>query len=106
LAIVSERGVPYFGKVKVFFLSTRQGQQSLTDSCTQFLNYGTLSFCTMSMKILLHQILEVWDKWNILKCTYISITLAILVEFLVISIFHENKIPTVDMKVLGYFNFR
>jgi hypothetical protein len=60
----------------------------------------------MSMKILLHQILGVWDERNILKCTYISITLAILVEFLVISIFHENKIPTVDMKVLGYFDFR
>jgi hypothetical protein len=31
--------------------------------------------------------------------TKISITLANLEEFLVISIFHETKIPTVDMKV-------
>jgi hypothetical protein len=52
------------------------------------------------------QILEVDDEWNILKCTLhsrrvqkISITLANLEEFFVISIFHEPKIPTVDMKV-------
>jgi hypothetical protein len=35
----------------------------------------------------------------------ISITLAKLVEFFVISFFHETKIPMVDMKVLGYSNF-
>jgi hypothetical protein len=35
-----------------------------------------------------------------------SITLAILEEFLVISIFHETKIPTVDMKVQVYSKFR
>jgi hypothetical protein len=52
------------------------------------------------------QILEVDEEWNILKCTLhrgrvqiISITLAILVEFFVISLFHETKIPMVDMKV-------
>jgi hypothetical protein len=52
------------------------------------------------------QILEVDDEWNILKYTMhwrrvqnISITLANLMEFLVILIFHETKIPIVDMKV-------
>jgi hypothetical protein len=59
------------------------------------------------------QILEVNDEWNILKCTLywrrvqnISITLANLEEFLVISIFHEIKIPMVDMKVQLYSRFR
>jgi hypothetical protein len=52
------------------------------------------------------QFLEVEDERNILKSTLhwrgvqkISITLAILVGFLVNSLFHETKIPTVDMKV-------
>jgi hypothetical protein len=36
----------------------------------------------------------------------ISIILAILEEFLVILIFHETKIPMVDMKVQVYSNFR
>jgi hypothetical protein len=35
-----------------------------------------------------------------------SNTLAILLEFFVISLFHETKIPTVDMKVHMYSNFR
>jgi amino acid permease len=39
------------------------------------------------------------------KGTKISIILAILVEFLVISLFHENKIPIVDMKVQVSSNF-
>jgi hypothetical protein len=34
-----------------------------------------------------------------------SIILAILVEFFVISIFHETNIPTVDMKVQVYSKF-
>jgi hypothetical protein len=59
------------------------------------------------------QILEVDDEWNILKSTMhrrgvqkISITLAILMEFLVKSLFHETKIPTVDiMKVQVSSNF-
>jgi hypothetical protein len=34
----------------------------------------------------------------------ISITLAILEEFLVNSLFHETKIPTIDIKVLVYSN--
>jgi hypothetical protein len=53
-----------------------------------------------------YQILEVEDEWNILKSSLhsrgvhkISITLPILVGFLVNSFFHETKIPTVDMKV-------
>jgi hypothetical protein len=33
------------------------------------------------------------------------ITLAILLGFMVISLFYEIKIPTVDMKVRVYFNF-
>jgi hypothetical protein len=33
------------------------------------------------------------------KGTIFFITLAILVEFFVILLFHETKIPTVDMKV-------
>jgi hypothetical protein len=40
------------------------------------------------------------------KGTKISITLAILVEFLVISLFHETKIPTMDRKVQVSSNFR
>ena len=36
----------------------------------------------------------------------ISITLAIIVEFFVIALFHETKIPTVDMKVQVYSNLR
>jgi hypothetical protein len=59
------------------------------------------------------QILEVNDEWNILKCTLHwrgvqknSITLAKLVEFLVISIFHKTKIRMVDMKVQVYSKFR
>jgi hypothetical protein len=32
--------------------------------------------------------------------------LAILVEFFVILLFHQTKIPTVDMKVQVYSNFR
>jgi hypothetical protein len=59
------------------------------------------------------QILEVDDEWNILKCTLhsrgiqkTSITLAKLVEFLVISIFHETKIQMVDMKAQVYSKFR
>jgi hypothetical protein len=58
------------------------------------------------------QILEVDDEWNILKCTLhsrtvqnISITLANLKEFLVISIFHDTKIKMVDMKVQVYSKF-
>jgi hypothetical protein len=39
------------------------------------------------------------------KGTKISITLANLEEFLVISISHETKIPTVDMKVQVYSKF-
>jgi hypothetical protein len=35
----------------------------------------------------------------------ISITLAILEEFFVISIFHETKIPILDMKVQVYYKF-
>jgi hypothetical protein len=34
-----------------------------------------------------------------------SNTVAILVEFFVISLFYETKIPTVDMKVQVYSNF-
>jgi hypothetical protein len=51
-------------------------------------------------------------EWNILKCTLYwrrvqkkSIPLTILVEFLVISLFHETKIPMVDMKVQVSSNF-
>jgi hypothetical protein len=35
----------------------------------------------------------------------ISIILTILEEFLINSLFHETKIPTMDMKVQEYFNF-
>jgi hypothetical protein len=59
------------------------------------------------------QILEVEDEWNILKSTLhwqgvqkISITLAILVGFLVNSLFYETKIPTLDMKVQVCSKFR
>jgi hypothetical protein len=58
------------------------------------------------------QILEVDDEWNILKTNLhrrrvhkISITIARLVEFFVISLFYETKIPMVDMKVQVYSKF-
>jgi hypothetical protein len=38
---------------KVFFACARQGQQTLTARGTNFLNYGTLSFCTIVMHIML-----------------------------------------------------
>jgi hypothetical protein len=40
------------------------------------------------------------------KGTKKSITLANLVEFFVIALFHQTKIPTVDMKVQVYSKFR
>jgi hypothetical protein len=40
------------------------------------------------------------------KGTKHSITLANLEEFLVLSIFHETKIPRVNMKVQEYSKFR
>jgi hypothetical protein len=56
--------------------------------------------------------LEVDDEWNILKSTlhprrvqFFFNTLAILVEFFVISLFHETKFPMVDMKVQVYSKF-
>jgi hypothetical protein len=59
------------------------------------------------------QILKVDDEWNILKFTLHSrrvqknsITLAILEEFLVISIFYETKIPMVNMKDQVYSKFK
>jgi hypothetical protein len=38
---------------KAFFPCARQGQQSLTAFGAKFLNYTTLSFCTISMHIML-----------------------------------------------------
>jgi hypothetical protein len=38
---------------KVFFACARQGQQTLTTCGAKFLNYGTLSFCTIVMHIML-----------------------------------------------------
>jgi hypothetical protein len=38
---------------KVFFACARQGQQTLTARGAKFLNYGTLSFCTIVMHIML-----------------------------------------------------
>jgi hypothetical protein len=59
-----------------------------------------------------YKILEANDEWNILKCNLqwrrvlkISIILAILEEFLVILIFYETKISTLDMKVQLYSKF-
>jgi hypothetical protein len=72
---------------KVFFACARQGQQTLTTCGAKFLNYGTLSFCTIVMHIMLG------------TCVPNSIRLAIFVEFFVISIFCETRIPMVDMKV-------
>jgi hypothetical protein len=55
----------------------------------------------------MYEILEVDDKWNILKCTvhrrrvqFFCIILAILV----IAFFHETQIPMVDMKVQMHSN--
>jgi hypothetical protein len=38
---------------KVFFVCARQGQQTLTARGANFLNYATLSFCTIVMHIML-----------------------------------------------------
>jgi hypothetical protein len=38
---------------KVFFAGARQGQQTLTAHGAKFLNYTTLSFCTIVMHIIL-----------------------------------------------------
>jgi hypothetical protein len=38
---------------KVFFACARHGQQTLTAGSTKFLNYATLSFCTIEMQIML-----------------------------------------------------
>jgi hypothetical protein len=38
---------------KVFFAYARQGQQTLTARGANFLNYATLSFCTIIMHIML-----------------------------------------------------
>jgi hypothetical protein len=38
---------------KVFFACARQGQQTLTARGAKFLNYATLSFCTILMHIML-----------------------------------------------------
>jgi hypothetical protein len=53
-----------------------------------------------------YQILDVGDEWNILTCTLHSrrvqknsITLAIIVEYFVIALFYETKIPTMHVKV-------
>jgi hypothetical protein len=57
---------------KVFFPCAQLGQQTLTAFGTRFFNYATLSFCTISMHIMLGTyvpILQVGDEWNILKCT-------------------------------------
>jgi hypothetical protein len=40
-------------EIKVFFHCAQQGQQSLTALCAKILNYATLSFCTISMHIML-----------------------------------------------------
>jgi hypothetical protein len=100
---------------KVFFHCAWQGQQTLTARGAIFFNYTILGFYTIVMHIKLGTCvpsLEVDDEWNILKFTMhwrgvqkISITLAKLVEFLVISIFHETKIRMVDMKVQVYSKF-
>jgi hypothetical protein len=55
-----------------------------------------------------YQTLEIGDEWNTVKCTLqkIFITLAILEEFLVNSLLHCTRIPTVDVKVLVYSNIK
>jgi hypothetical protein len=102
-------------EIKVFFPCARQGQQSLTSFCAKILIYATLSFCTISMHIMLGTYVpKLWGRgWvehtqmhlTLKKDTQISIILAILEEFLVNAKFLKTKIPTVDMKVLVYSNF-
>jgi hypothetical protein len=97
---------------KVFFTCPRQGQHTLTARGAKFLNYATLSFCTIVMHIMLGTCVpNLRGRWwmehtQMHHCTLqwrrvqkISITLTILEEFFVISIFCETKIPTVNMKV-------
>jgi hypothetical protein len=81
----------------VHFHYAWQGQQNLTAFGAKNLNYAILVLCTIIMHIMLGTCvpnLEVGDEWNILKCTLhwrrvqkISITQAILEEFLVNSLF-------------------
>jgi hypothetical protein len=76
----------------VFFHCTWQRQQTLTARGAKNFNYAVLGFCTIVMHIMLGTCVP-------------NLTLAILVEFFVISFFHETKIPTVDMKVQVYSKF-
>jgi hypothetical protein len=100
---------------KVFFPYARQGQQTLTARGAKFFNYAILSFCTIVMHIMLGTCVpNLRGRWWVqhtqmhpaLKKGKISIPLASLEEFLVISIFHEIKIPIIDLKVQMYSKFR
>jgi hypothetical protein len=46
-------GIKFEVEKKAFFPCAQQGQQSLTAFGAKFLNYATLSFCTISMHIML-----------------------------------------------------
>jgi hypothetical protein len=45
--------IPFEVERKVFFPCAQQEQLTLTAYCANFLNYTTLSFCTISMHIML-----------------------------------------------------
>jgi hypothetical protein len=92
-----------------FFHCARQGQQTLTAHGAKFFNYAILGIWAVIMHIMLGTCVpNLIGRWwvehtqmypTLKKGTKISITLAILVEFFVISLFHQTKLPTVDMKV-------
>jgi hypothetical protein len=102
---------------KVFFHCARQGQQTLTAHGAKNFNYAILGFCTIVMHIMLGTCVPNLSGRRWVEHTQIhpalkrgtkkiSITLAILMGFLVNSLFHETKIPTVDKKVKVYSKFR
>jgi hypothetical protein len=102
-------------KEKFFLPCAQQGQQSLIGFCANFLNYATLSFCTISMHIMvgtcvpnlrgrgwvehtqMHPVLKKGTNFF----HYTSNFWGIFSEFT----FLWNKIPTVDMKVQVYYKF-
>jgi hypothetical protein len=98
---------------KSFFACAWQGQQTLTARGAKILNYAIWGFCTIVVHIMLGTYVpNLRGKWWVehtqmhsRRVQNISITLATLVEFFVISNFHETKISTADMKVQVYSKF-
>jgi hypothetical protein len=101
---------------KSFFACARQGQQTLTARGAKFLNYATLSFCTIAMHIMLGTCVPNLRGRRWVEHTQMHPTLkkgtkhfhntSKYCQFFFYFTFFETKIPTVDMKVHVYSKFR